>query len=192
MEWTIPGTVLTGQREQAIWVREQFQSLFLAGGVVRSQVANLTGLEPHAVQNWVKRGFVSPPKGKRYTMRQLCRIIIINMLKNALPMERICSLLSYINGQLDDESDDCIDDAELYFAFVRVAARFTGLMNDQQALLDCIHESLADYKEPVPGAKERVEQVLAVMLFAWESCQLQKQAELLLCGLTQKGEQENG
>ena len=188
MQWTIPGTVLTGQREQAPFVREQFQSLFLAGGVVRSQVANLTGLEPHAVQNWVKRGFVAPPKGKRYSLRQLCRILIINMLKSALPMERICSLLTYINGQLDDESDDCIDDAELYFAFVRVAARYQGLMEDQQALRSCIRESLQEYKEPVPGARERVEQVLVVMLSAWASSQLQKQAEAQLSALLSKGE----
>lgn len=188
MQWTIPGTVLTGQREQAPWIREQFQSLFLAGGVVRSQVANLTGLEPHAVQNWVKRGFVAPPKGKRYSLRQLCRILIINMLKSALPMERICSLLSYINGQLDDESDDCIDDAELYFAFVRVAARYQGLMEDQNALRACIRESLEGYEEPVPGARDRVEQVLVVMLSAWASAQLQKQAEEQLSALIQKGE----
>lgn len=188
MEWTIPGTVLTGQRDQARWVREQFQSLFLAGGVVRSQVANLTGLESHAVQNWVKRGFVSPPRGKRYSQSQLCRILIINTLKSALPMEKICGLLSYINGQLDDESDDCIDDAELYFAFVRVAARYQGLMEDKEALGKCIRESLADYEEPVPGARERVEQVLAVMLPAWASAQLQKQAENQLSALLSKGE----
>jgi len=192
MEWTIPGTVLTGQREQAQWVQEQFQSLFLAGGVVRSQVANLTGLEPHAVQNWVKRGFLSPPKGKRYSLSQLCRILIINMLKSALPMERICLLLSYINGALDDESDDCIDDAQLYFAFVRVAAKYQGLMEDKEALRACIRESLEDYEEPVPGAKERVEQVLMVMLCAWASSLLQKQAENHLSVILSKGEQENG
>lgn len=192
MQWTIPGTVLTGQREQAPFVREQFQNLFLAGGVVRSQVANVTGLEPHAIQNWVKRGFLSPPKGKRYSLRQLCRILIINMLKSALPMERICQLLSYINGQLDDESDDSIDDAQLYFAFVRVAAKYQGLMEDEQALRACIRESLTDYEEPIPGARDRVEQVLVVMLCAWASSQLQKQAENHLSAIILKGEQENG
>lgn len=192
MMWTIPGTVLTGPREQAMQIRDQFQNLFLAGGVVRSQVANLTGLEPHAVQNWVKRGFVAPPKGKRYSLRQLCRILIINMLKSALPMEKICSLLSYINGQLDDESDDFIDDAELYFAFVRVAASYGGLMEDREALRACIWESLADYREPVPGAREKVEQVLMVMLCAWASAQLQKEAENHLAAMILKGEQENG
>lgn len=188
MQWTIPGTVLTGRRDQPDATEELFRGFFLAGGMVRSQVAAITGLEPHTVQNWVKRGFLSAPQGKRYTLRQLCRILIINMLKGALPMEKICGLLSYINGQLDDESDDWIDDTELYFAFLRVAARCNGQMEDRESMEACMHESLVDYREPVPGAKERVEQVLAIMLIAWVSGQLQRQAESRLAALTQKGE----
>lgn len=188
MEWIVPGTVLTGQRERPDLAEEQLRSLCLAGGMVRSQVAAVTGLEPHAVQNWVKRGFLAPPVNKRYTCRQLCRILIINMLKSALPMEKICGLLTYINGQLDDESDDSIDDSRLYFAFLQVAAKYRGLMEDRQALAAYISESLADYREPVPGAKQRVEQVLQIMLTAWVSSTLQKEAESLLAQLPMKGE----
>ena len=177
MEWIIPGTVLTTDREQAHSAETQLRALFLAGGMVRSQVTALTGLEPHAVQNWVKRGFLSPPINKRYTLRQVSRILIINMLKSVLPMEKICSLLSYVNGQLDIESDDSIDDTELYFAFLHTAARLRDLAADQEALTACIRESLADYREPFPGARERVEQVLRVMLTAWASAQLLSEAE---------------
>ena len=123
MEWTIPGTVLTAQREEAANVEQQFKSMFLAGGMVLSQVSGITGLESYMVQNWVKRGFLAKPQQKRYSLRQLCRILNINMLKSALAMEDICGLLTYINGQLDDESDDLIDDSALYFMFVRLAAR---------------------------------------------------------------------
>lgn len=179
MEWTIPGTVLTIDREQAHLAEPQLRALFLAGGMVRSQVTALTGLEPHAVQNWVKRGFLSPPVGKRYTLRQVSRVLIINMLKSVLPMEKICSLLSYVNGQLDIESDDSIDDTELYFAFLHTAARLRDLATDQSqsALAECIRESLADYQEPFPGARERVTQVLHIMLTAWASAQLLREAE---------------
>lgn len=180
MEWTIPGTVLPGDREHPEAVQAQISSMFLAGGMVRSQVAAVTGLEAHAVQNWVKRGFLSPPIGKRYTCRQFCRIVIINMLKNILPMEKICALLSYVNGQLDTESDDAIDDSQLYFAFLHVAAKLRDLAADQSALQQTLDESLADYREPFPGAKQRVEQVLRVMLTAWASAQLQKEASSLL------------
>lgn len=177
MEWTIPGTVLKAERDRPHAAETQLRSLFLAGGMVRSQVTALTGLEPHAIQNWVKRGFLSPPENKRYTLRQVSRILIINMLKSVLPMEKICSLLSYVNGKLDVESDDSIDDTELYFAFLHTAARLRDLASDRGALTRCIQESLADYQEPFPGARERVEQVLHIMLTAWASAQLLCEAE---------------
>ena len=180
MEWTIPGTVLAGDRDRPEAAQAQISSMFLAGGMVRSQVAAATGLESHAVQNWVKRGFLSPPVGKRYTCRQFCRIVIINMLKGVLPMEKICALLSYVNGQLDVESDDAIDDSQLYFAFLHVAAKLRDVAADQTALRQALDESLAEYREPFPGAKERVEQVLRVMLTAWASAQLQCEAIALL------------
>lgn len=184
MKWTIPGTVLEANCEDADAVEALFSSMFLAGGIVLSQVANLTGLEPHTVQNWIKRGFLPPPQRKRYTLRQLCRIVNINMLKNALPMEKICSMLGYINGHLDDESDDTIDDSMLYFAFVKVAAKADGGLVDSPETRDAlIAESLADYQEPIPGAKTRVEQVLRIMLTAWASAQLRRQAEELLASL---------
>ena len=80
MDWIIPGTTLAARREDAPLIEEQFKSMFLAGGMVLSQVSSITGLEPYTVQNWVKRGFLAAPIQKRYTMRQLCRILNINML----------------------------------------------------------------------------------------------------------------
>ena len=84
MQWTIPGTVLTGQREDAAQISTNFQSMFLGGGIMLSQVTSITGLEPYDVQNWVKRRLLPPPNGKRYDLNQLCRIININMLKKVL------------------------------------------------------------------------------------------------------------
>ena len=186
MDWIIPGTEIKardGDDAQA-----QITSMFLAGGMVRSQVAAATGLEPHAIQNWVKRGFLSPPVGKRYTCRQFCRIVIINMLKGVLPMEKICGLLSYVNGKLDIEADDSIDDSQLYFAFLHVAAKLRDLAADQAALRRAINESLTDYHEPIPGARKRVEQVLLIMLTAWASAQLQREAENLIANLSLEGD----
>lgn len=179
MNWTIPGTVLQIQREEAAHIQELFRSMFLAGGIVLSQVSSITGLEPYTVQNWVKRGFLVPPERKRYTLRQLCRIININMLKGVLPMEQICGLLGYINGQLNDESDDVIDDSQLYFMFVTLAAhvREIAAEAEREAFLDKV---MASYQEPVPGAAERVRKVLRVMLTAWVAARMQQQAEAML------------
>ena len=187
-EWMIPGTVLAARRDRPELAEEQIRAMFLAGGMVRSQVASVTGLEAHAVQNWVQRGYVSPPVNKRYSCRQFCRILIINMLKSTLPMEKICGLLAYINGRLDDEADDLIDDSMLYFAFLKVAAEYRGLMLDRERRERSVRESLSDYLEPFPGAKERVEQVLHVMLTAWASTQLRREAEGLLLAIERKGE----
>ena len=182
MKWTLPGTVLEAEREEAGNVEALFSSMFLAGGMVLSQVSSLTGLEPYTVQNWVKRGFLPPPERKRYSMRQLCRIININMLKSVLPLEQICGLLTYINGNLDDESDDLIDDSTLYFLFVRLAANYSVMHNPQgrDAYLD---QLLRDYQEPVPGAKERVRKVLCIMLTAWAAAQLRQAAETMVATL---------
>lgn len=179
MEWTIPGTVLTGKREDVESSIAQIEGMFLAGGIVRSQVAAATGLESHAVQNWVKRGFLSNPVNKRYSCRQFCRIAIINMLKTAMPMEQICGLLSYVNGRLDDESDDLIDDTVLYFMFLRLASQARHI-GGSRSWDEVIAEILQTYDEPMPGAKERIDKVLRIMLTAWIGVRTIQQAEQML------------
>ena len=179
MEWILPGTVLKAEAEEASGVESLFAPMFLAGGMVLSQVSSITGLEPYIIQNWVKRGFLSPPQSKRYTLRQLCRILNINMLKGVLPMERVCAMLGYINGQLDDDSDDTIDDSRLYFMFVRLAAHAKQI-DQNQAWQEAIDQVLQDYDEPIPGARERIAQVLRIMLIAYIAARMKEQAETLL------------
>ena len=176
MDWIIPGTTLTARREDAQFIEQQFKAMFFAGGMVLSQVAGITGLEPYTIQNWVKRGFLTKPVGKRYTLRQLCRILNINMFKSVMPLEQVCRLLSYVNGYLDDESDDLIDDSVLYFLFVRLASHFS-VMHNPQGRDDYLEEVLRDYAEPVPGARERVAKVLRIMLTAWAASQLRSLSE---------------
>ena len=179
MEWILPGTVLKAEAEEASGVESLFAPMFLAGGMVLSQVSSITGLEPYIIQNWVKRGFLSPPQNKRYTLRQLCRILNINMLKGVLPMERVCAMLGYINGQLDDDSDDTIDDSRLYFMFVRLAAHAKQI-DQNQAWQEAIDQVLQDYDEPIPGARDRIAQVLRIMLIAYIAARMKEQAEELL------------
>ena len=112
-------------------------------------------------------------------MEQLCRIITINMLRGALPLDRICSLLSYINGSLTDESDDIIDDTVLYFIFVKLAARARDLDGGEQ-WQKAMDETLSDYVEPVPGARVRIEKVLRIMLTAWIATRMRQEAEAML------------
>ena len=182
MNWTLPGTTLTTQREDACRTDGLFQSLFLVGGLSLRQVAGITGLEPYTIQNWVKRGFLAPPVNKRYNMEQVCRIIIINMLKGALALEQSCSLISYINGSLTDESDDIIDDALLYFKFVSLAARARHIGGSKE-WGEALEEVMTSYTEPFPGAREKVTKVLRIMLTAWIAARLKEQTDSMIAEL---------
>ena len=182
MMWTIPGTVLHADRADAPYIPQQLEALFFGGGITLSQVTSVTGLEAHTVQNWVKRGFLTSPVGKRYSLRQLCRILNINMLRGSMPIERICQLLSYVNGNLSDESDDMIDDSQLYAMFVKLAARMEEL-HDYETGNKLLDAYLADYAEPVPGAKARVREVLKIMLTAYLAAQMMQETEKMLSKL---------
>ncbi len=185
MEWTIPGTALRGDRTDVEASIRQIQGMFLGGGMIRSQLALVSGVEAHDIQNWVKRGFLPSPQNKRYSCEQFCRIVTINMLRSAMPMEKICSLLSYINGRLDDASDDLISDTDLYFMFLRLAARarhIGGTQNWEEAL----EAVFADFRERVPGTKARIDQVLRIMLTAWIGVQTIRRADAMLAELKEE------
>lgn len=179
MKWTIPGTHLTIEREQADKVDKIFKQMFLTEGLLYSQIVSIADIEQYAIGNWVKRGYLRMPiKRRYYDIDQVCRIITINMLKNVLMLDEITSLLQYINGDMVDTSDDIIRDSTLYFLFVRLTAHVEdyGGANQEEA----IAEVMKKYKEPVAGARERVENVLRVMLCAWFASQMKTQAEQMI------------
>ena len=179
MNWIIPGTTLEGLRSNADRTDGLFQSMFLAGGLTLSQVSSITGLESYTIQNWVKRGFLAPPQSKRYSMEQVCRIIIINMLKGCLALDQICSLISHINGNLADESDDIIDDTALYFKFVSLAARARHIGGGKE-WGEALEEVMEGYAEPYPGARDKIIHVLRVMLTAWVAARLKAQVDEMI------------
>lgn len=182
MNWTIPGTVLQADRAAAANIESQFTAMFLGGGITLSQIAEVTGLESYTVQNWVKRGFLVPPQHKKYNLNQFCRIININMLKKVLPMEQIVGLLTHINGKLGDTSDDLVDDSQLYFMFVRLAAQARNI-GDEASWQEALHQIAAEYQEPVPGAREKLLDVLRIMLTAWIAATLHDAAERMVAQL---------
>ena len=182
MNWTIPGTTLTGSRSEADQIEKQFQSLFLAGGLSLSQVSAITGLENHTIQNWVKRGFLPSPVGKKYDMERLCRLINLNILRGNLSLDQAVKLMGYLNGSLSDESDDLVDDTALFFLFVRLAAR-ARYIGGSESWDDALLHSTESYVEPIPGAREKLIKVLKVMLTIWVANQLKSQAEDMISQL---------
>lgn len=157
------------------------KSMFSMGGLVLSQVARLSGASPHDVQNWVKRGFVSPPVAKQYSKRQFCRVILINMLRDCLPIADIVDLLTYINGRLDDESDDMIGDDELYVYLVRTLSNLDSF--SEESIKKAVALATEDYNEPFAGAKTRLYKVLTVMTYSYFSTHFHRSAMAHLAGL---------
>lgn len=182
MQWTIPGTTLTGKRADADRTPELFQTMFLAGGLTLSQVSSITGLEAYTIQNWVKRGFLPSPVNKKYNMEQLCRLININILKGTMPLEQIIKLMAYLNGNLADESDDLVDDTMLFFFFVSLAAR-ARYIGGTETWDDALIHATESYREPVPGAREKLVKVLKVMLTIWMANRMKAEAERMIAEL---------
>ena len=176
----LPGTTFEVGTITENCVKDVFRTMFAGGGLMLSQVCRLTGLEPYVVQNWVKRGFLSPPQKKQYSRNQFCRIVIINMLRECLQMEKICSLLSYINGRLDDESDDLMSDSEIYNLYCNLLAATRGreLTDD---LLERETERLASSRTEDANTRIRLKKVLTVMTLAHRAALLRQKAELIFC-----------
>lgn len=182
MDWIIPGTTLTAPREAAAAVKDQFAGMFLAGGLTLSQVAAVSGLEPYTIQNWVKRGFLPSPRGKRYDMDQLCRILNMNVLRGNTPLEQIVRLMSYLNGDLADERDDLVDDSALYFYFVRLASCVDQISADRD-WDEVLEKVTQDYEEPVLGARQKLSRVLQIMITVWLANTLKARAEAMIADL---------
>lgn len=178
----LPGTTIETGKLSEGESRKIFDTVFACGGLVLSQVCNMTGLEAHTVQNWVKRRYVSNPKGRMYNIDQFSRLVIINMLKQSLPLDSIEKLLSYINGHLDDNRDDMITDSELYHLFVSILIRFDG-NSDMKEVQSIANEVTQNYTEPVPGARKRLCKVLGIMAYSYYSSELRKKAEFLMSEL---------
>lgn len=99
-------------------------------GLTLSQVCSLSGLESSTIQNWIKRGYVPHPVGKKYHERHLARILLISRLRESMQIDRVGELLRYINGDADDEGDDLISEQALYDLFCEIAEE---LQNGERA-----------------------------------------------------------
>jgi DNA-binding transcriptional MerR regulator len=169
-----------------------FQGIFaVTNGITLSQICDITGLEPAAVQNWIKRGYVNPPVNRKYAKGQVARIILIHMLREALPIERVAKLLSYVNGNLLDRSDDIMDDSDIYDCLCRVLTEADqkpghgkfDISIDLSDYFNKIDKQLEDFKEPYPGAGERLKLALKAMVCAYQAARFKRYASQLTEGI---------
>ncbi len=177
LQKVLPGSVLGYDAGYPQAAETLLGALFAGGNLMLSQVSNISGLESHVIQNWVARGYLPPPENKRYSRRQLSRILTINMLRSVLSLERICRLLSYVNGHLDDESDDTVDDTRLYMWLIDCISA------PEAQTAAKIRHCLEEYAEPFPGAGQRLGQVLEIMVTAYRAAEQKQRAEELIGAL---------
>jgi len=151
------------------------------GGLSLSQVCTVTGLEGSTIQNWVKRGWVENPVGKKYEEVHLARILIINALKECIKLEHITMLMSYVNGKAQDGSEAIIKESTLY-NYLCEAMRLSGQNDDNskggvEAVVDNV---IKDYKDPNPDSRIRIRKALTLMMFACVCTDVKRRTEAMM------------
>ena len=182
----IPGTVLDRKAMGNVTGKEFLKKIFfISDGVMLSQIREISGIDGSTLQNWVKRGWVENSKLKRYNIDQMAHILIINMLRNCMQLDKIAFLIRYVNGSVDDRGDDIIRDSELYDYICRILDK---LMRDEdgctyETLKKCIAEVTSDYEEKVGGAKKRLTNALEIIVTAHYASVLKTHTDMKLSEL---------
>ena len=185
LQQCLPGTNIQMDLQGGQDYRRALDAAFaMTGGIYLSQLTEIVGVPPATLQNWVKRGYVSSPVGKRYTRRQTCRIILIALLRHTLSLEEVADLLSWINNNLADEQDDLIDDSELYLYFCDVVQGWPpGHCPGADKLAGQIEQVTRPFPDTVPGSRAKLNQVLLVMTLSYGAWPLQTEARGRLASL---------
>ena len=110
---TIPGTNISYKDYDETF--ENYRRMVsMTGGLSLGQICKITGLQTSTIQNWVKRSYVPHPENKKYFERHISRILLIASLKDCMNIEEVGKLMVLINGDTDDESDDIVNETQLY------------------------------------------------------------------------------
>ena len=150
------------------------------GGLTLSQVCAITSLEGSTIQNWIKRGLVAKPIEKKYYERQLARILLINALRDCMQLDRIKSLLKYLNGLVEDKSDDIIKETQLYDYLCEILGK-TELQNgiSRESVQRTVMETILGYVGPHEDSKNKLCTGLILMTIAYVSGRLKAEADFI-------------
>ena len=142
----IPGTKLKKSDMGNVTGLEFLSKVFfISEGVMLSQIREVSGIDGSTLQNWTKRGWVRNSKLKKYNIDQVAHILIINMLRSCMQLDKISFLIQYVNGRVDDEGDDIIRDSVLYDYICKIHDRLVRQENCQLSnIRDAIAEVTAD------------------------------------------------
>ena len=181
----IPGTRLYRSEMGDVTGMEFLSKIFfISDGVMLTQIREISGIDGSTLQNWTKRGWVANSKYKKYDINQIAHILIINMLLSCMQLDRITDLIEYINGDVSDRSDDIIEDAVLYDYICKILDK---LMTYELCSLGSIRETISDeikeYKEVMPGARERLSRAIEIIVVAYYASLMKKHSDSLVSDL---------
>ncbi len=181
----IPGTKLRKADMGDVTGLEFLSKVFyISEGVMLSQIREVSGIDGSTLQNWTKRGWVANARLKKYNIDQVAHILIINMLRSCIQLDRIALLLQYINGKIDDKSDDIIRDSVLYDYICRILDKLMEKdVCSMASIKDVIREQIADYEEVMEGARERLANALEIIVVAYYAALIKRRSDEMLAHL---------
>ena len=151
------------------------------GGLSLSQVCAVTGLESSTIQNWVKRGWVAHPKGKKYQEIHISRILIINALKECIKLEHIALLMSYINGPSALKGEGIIKESELFNYLCGALSRMGKAQDNSRSGVESVVEAVTrSYIGPAPDSRVRIRKALALMIYACVCTDVKRRTEAMM------------
>jgi hypothetical protein len=166
---TIPGTNLKREDLGGLTGKAFLDQLFMVSdGVMLSQIRKIAGIDGSTLQNWTKRGWVANAHFKRYGVDQIAHILLINMLRSCMQLERIAWLLHYVNGSIEDTSDDIITSSAMY-DFICMTLDYLDAEEECtiESIRPIIERAIVNYREPVEGAKERLTNALEIIICSY-------------------------
>ena len=178
----IPGTKLKRSDMEGLTGLDFLKKVFfISEGVMLTQIRDISGIDSSTLQNWTKRGWVANSKLKKYNIDQVAHILIINMLRSCMQLDKIAFLIQYINGEVGNTSDDIISDSMLYDYICRI---LMSVMENGSCSLSALKDRVAavtvDYVEPVEGARERLNNALEVIVVTYYAALIKQHATTLL------------
>ena len=181
----IPGTKLKKNDMGNVTGLEFLSKVFyISEGVMLSQIREVSGIDGSTLQNWTKRGWVANARLKKYNIDQVAHILIINMLRSCIQLDHIAFLLQYINGKIDDASDDIIRDSVLYDYICRILETLTRKdVATKASITEVIHDQISDYKEAMAGARDRLANALEIIVTAYYAALIKRSSDEMLANL---------
>lgn len=175
----IPGTVMDKAKMGNVTGLEFLNKIFyITDGIMLSQIREICGIDGSTLQNWTKRGWVANARSKRYDKNQLARILIINMMRDSMQLDRITRVLTYVNGRAEDESDDIIPESELYDYLCRIIDHLVkeDMPQEADSLNDLIKRVISSYDERVAGAARRLEKACEIIIMTYYAALIHQRA----------------